>query len=204
MISFVRGTLSEVLEDRIIVDTGSFGVEIYVPTSVQAALPARSEEVLVYTYFKVSEDAMSLYGFTGRQELDLFKLLIGVNGVGPKAALAVLSVLSPDALCLAVAGEDEKSIARANGVGSKTAKRIIMELKDKMQPFMGSGGLQKGAVLSEAAFGSALAPAVFRETLDALTALGYSVTEAAKALKSIEADAGTNSSKALRLALKKL
>ena len=128
MISFIRGKLVDVFENKVIVDTGSFGMEINVTTLTLEKLPKVNEEVFLYTYFKVSEDAMSLYGFNNGKELEIFKLLLGVNGVGPKAALSILSVLDVYSFGIAVLGDDEKTIAKANGVGLKTAKRIIIEL----------------------------------------------------------------------------
>ena len=199
MISFIRGKLVDVFENKVIVDTGSFGMEINVTTLTLEKLPKVNEEVFLYTYFKVSEDAMSLYGFNNGKELEIFKLLLGVNGVGPKAALSILSVLDGYSFGIAVLGDDEKTIAKANGVGLKTAKRIIIELKDKIHTeniteFDAGGSNDENTVLST----------VGRDTIEALVALGYSVTEATKAVKSLEIDENMSSSKALRLALRML
>ena len=191
MISFIRGKLVDVFENKVIVDTGSFGMEINVTTLTLEKLPKVNEEVFLYTYFKVSEDAMSLYGFNNGKELEIFKLLLGVNGVGPKAALSILSVLDVYSFGIAVLGDDEKTIAKANGVGLKTAKRIIIELKDKIHTeniteFDAGGSNDENTVLST----------VGRDTIEALVALGYSVTEATKAVKSLEIDENMSSSKA--------
>ena len=199
MISFIRGKLVDVFENKVIVDTGSFGMEINVTTLTLEKLPKVNEEVFLYTYFKVSEDAMSLYGFNNGKELEIFKLLLGVNGVGPKAALSILSVLDVYSFGIAVLGDDEKTIAKANGVGLKTAKRIIIELKDKIHTeniteFDAGGSNDENTVLST----------VGRDTIEALGALGYSVTEATKAVNSLEIDENMSSSKALRLALRML
>ena len=174
-------------------------MEINVTTLTLEKLPKVNEEVFLYTYFKVSEDAMSLYGFNNGKELEIFKLLLGVNGVGPKAALSILSVLDVYSFGIAVLGDDEKTIAKANGVGLKTAKRIIIELKDKIHTeniteFDAGGSNDENTVLST----------VGRDTIEALVALGYSVTEATKAVKSLEIDENMSSSKALRLALRML
>ena len=182
MISFVRGKLVDIFGDKIIVDTGNFGMEVNVPSSVISKLPVINEDVLIYTYFKVAEDAMSLYGFNTRKELDIFKLLISVNGVGPKGALAILSILDIYDLVIAIMGEDDKTISKANGIGPKTAKRIIIELNNENN----------------------LSSSVFKETVEALVALGYSATEATKAVKAIDLDENVSSSKALRLALKNM
>ena len=130
MISYVKGSLTEKFEDSVIVEAGGIGYRIFVPTSVLEHLPKTGETVKIYTYFSVREDAMSLYGFLSRQDLEMFRQLIGVNGVGPKSALGILSALSPDVLRLAVLSGDAKAISKAPGVGSKTAQRIILDLKD--------------------------------------------------------------------------
>ena len=197
MISFVRGKLVDIFGDKIIVDTGNFGMEINVPSSVISKLPVMNEDVLIYTYFKVAEDAMSLYGFNTRKELDIFKLLISVNGVGPKGALAILSILDICDLVIAIMGEDDKTISKANGIGPKTAKRIIIELKDKIDL---SGLTLEKEINNE----NNLSSSVFKETVEALVALGYSATEATKAVKAIDLDENMSSSKALRLALKNM
>ena len=199
MISFIRGKLVDIFENKVIVDAGSFGMEINVTTLTLEKLPKVNEEVFLYTYFKVSEDAMSLYGFNNGKELEIFKLLLGVNGVGPKAALSILSVLDVYSFGIAVLGDDEKTIAKANGVGLKTAKRIIIELKDKIHTeniteFDAGGSNDENTALST----------VGQDTIEALVALGYSVTEATKAVKSLEIDENMSSSKALRLALRML
>ena len=120
MISYIKGTLTEVLGDTIVVEAGQVGVNIHVPLTVTEQLPRIGEEVLIYTYLKVAEDALTLFGFLTRRDLDLFRRLIMVNGIGPKGALAILSVLSAEDLILAIVTGDARSIARAPGVGPKT------------------------------------------------------------------------------------
>lgn len=198
MISFVRGKLVDVLGDKVIIDTGNFGLEINVPMVLINKLPKINEEVLIYTYFKVSEDAMSLYGFNTRKELDIFKLLISVNGVGPKGALAILSILDSYDFALAVISDDEKAISKASGIGLKTAKRIIIELKDKID-------------LAEFSYtdedlkdNNPVSSAVFKESIEALLSLGYSQSEATKALRSIEIDENMQSSDIIKLAFRVL
>ena len=121
MISYIRGTLAEVLGDTVVVEAGQVGVNIRVPLTVTEQLPRIGEEVLIYTYLKVSEDALTLFGFLTRRDLDLFRRLITVNGIGPKGALGILSVLSADDLILAVVTNDAKAIARAPGLGQNGA-----------------------------------------------------------------------------------
>ena len=132
MIAFVKGILVSKEEDCVVVEAGPVGLEIRVPLSVLEALPSLGEEVKLYTYFQVREDGMSLYGFLTPQDKRIFKQLLGVNGVGPKAALAVLSSVSLEDLRIALVSEDAKAIAKAPGIGLKTARRIILDLKDKI------------------------------------------------------------------------
>ena len=142
------------------------------------------ESVKIYTYFSVREDGMSLFGFLSRQDLAMFKQLIGVNGIGPKSALGILSALRPDVLRMAVASGDAKTISRAPGVGPKTAQRIILDLKDKIRPEdVLAGGLEESLAVPEEISGVGQAG---KEAVEALTALGYSAAEAAGAVKKVK------------------
>ena len=132
MISYIRGTLVDCEEDKVIVDVGGVGYGIYMAGSAMGMLPPAGSEVKLHTYLSVKEDAMKLYGFFTRDDLRVFKLLIGVNGIGPKGGLGVLSVLSPDDLRFAVLSNDVKAICAAPGIGKKTAEKLILELKDKL------------------------------------------------------------------------
>ena len=131
MIAFIKGILNTVSEDRIVVENNGVGFEILVPGSVVGALPQVGNEVKIYTYTYVREDALQLYGFLTRDELDMFKLLITVSGIGPKGALGILTVMDADTLRFAILSDDSKSIAKAPGIGAKTASKLILELKDK-------------------------------------------------------------------------
>lgn len=132
MFSYIKGTLEEYWEDTIVVESGGIGWNIHVPLSVLDRLPHVGEQIKVYTSFQVKEDSMTLYGFFSRQDLKMFNQLLGVTGIGPKAALGILSSLSPDDLRMAIIAEDSKAIAKAPGIGPKTAKRVILDLKDKI------------------------------------------------------------------------
>ncbi len=197
MISFIRARLVDISGDKVIVDTGSIGLEINIPYSSIEKLPEIESEILLYTYFKVAEDAMSLYGFISKRQLEIFKLLISVNGVGPKGALAILSILEVDDLVLAIIGEDEKIISKASGIGVKTAKRIIIELKDKIK-IENIIEEDKNIKINNKNL------QIIKETIEALTALGYSSSDAAKSVKALEITEDMNASKLLKLALKKL
>lgn len=132
MISYIRGILAEKEEDQIVVEASSIGYEIHVPLSFLEELPPVGEEVRIYTYLQVKEDALNLFGFRSRQDLKMFKQLLGVNGIGPKGALGLLSAMRPDDLRLAVISGDAKAISKAPGIGLKTAQRLILDLKDKI------------------------------------------------------------------------
>ena len=184
MISYIKGPLTAIEEDVIVVEAGGVGMGIHVPLSVLDRLPGIGREVTVYTYFQVREDAMSLYGFLNRQDRDMFRQLIGVNGIGPKSALGILSALRPDVLRMAVASGDAKTISRAPGVGPKTAQRIILDLKDKIRPEdVLAGGLEESLAVPEEISGVGQAG---KEAVEALTALGYSAAEAAGAVKKVK------------------
>ena len=134
MISYVKGPITAVEGDTIVVEAGCVGLAIHVPLSVLDQLPGVGQQATIYTYFQVKEDALSLYGFLSRQDRDMFRQLIGVSGIGPKAALGLLSALRPDDLRLAIITGDAKAISRAPGIGAKTAQRLILDLKDKEEP----------------------------------------------------------------------
>ena len=184
MISYIRGTLAEKNEDSAVVEAHGVGYQIFVPVPVLSELPPLGESVKIYTYFSVREDGMSLFGFLSRQDLAMFKQLIGVNGIGPKSALGILSALRPDVLRMALASGDAKTISRAPGVGPKTAQRIILDLKDKIRPEdVLAGGLEESLAVPEEISGVGQAG---KEAVEALTALGYSAAEAAGAVKKVK------------------
>lgn len=199
MISYVKGTLSEIMGDVIVVEAGSVGINIHVPLTVMDQLPSPGEEVMIFTYLKVSEDALTLYGFNSRRDLDMFRQLIGVNGIGPKGALAILSTLSPEDLRMAVLTADAKAISRAPGIGLKTAQRVILDLKEKvsLEDIVTPEGKEKGSTA-----GGRPGPA--REAMEALVQLGYSSMDAGKAVRAVEITDGMDSEAVLKEALKAL
>lgn len=167
-------------EQFVAISCGGVAFKCFTTRNTLASLPDKGTDVTLYTYLSVREDALDLFGFISEEELDCFKLLIGVSGVGPKAALAILSELSPSAFYGAVSTGDSKSITAANGVGPKIAQRIIMELKDKIGSvaFSDEGSSPKAY---SAASGSG-----YLEAVSALVALGYSQSEASEALKNAD------------------
>ena len=130
MISFLKGYIEEKSEKSIFLDVNGVGYEVYMPTGSASQLPSVGEEVKIHTYLQISENGIGLYGFLTKDELNVFKLLITVNGIGPKGAVGILSALSANELRLAVLSDDDKAIAKAPGIGAKTAKKLILELKD--------------------------------------------------------------------------
>lgn len=195
MISYVKGELAEIQNGRIVVDTGGIGVEILVPASVMGSLPRVGEEVKIYTYFRVSEDAMTLYGFNSGRDRAMFEQLISVSGIGPKGALAILSTLSPDDLRMAIMSGDAKSIAQSPGIGAKTAQRVIIDLKDKID-LEDILGVSSGNNNVNIASGNA------QEAIEALVSLGYSPTTAARAVRAIEGAEDMDTEDILKAALK--
>ena len=185
MISYIKGELSEILPDVIVVEANGIGYNIYVPGSVLGELPSVGSEVKIYTYMNVKEDEISLFGFASKEELSVFTLLIGVSGVGPKAALAILSAATPESLAMAIVTGDEKSLTAAPGVGKKIAQRIILELKDKMARESAATGLDfsGGAAVSVPAFTNKAT-----EAAQALAVLGYTSAEVAQALKGVDVE----------------
>lgn len=205
MFSYIKGVLTEIFQDVIVVETGGIGWNIHVPLSVLDRLPKTGQEVQVYTHFQVQENAMALYGFLGRQDLQMFRMLLGVNGVGPKAALGILSVMKPDDLRMAVITDDVKGISRAPGIGAKTAKRIILDLKDKIPvEEVFSGSMETGSGEPETGEAGGNDKAAAREAVQALVALGYSLTEANKAVRQVKADEGMTAEAILKASLKHL
>ena len=200
MISYVKGALAEKSGDRIVVEAGPVGLGIYVPLSVLEVLPPLGEEVKIYTYLQVREDDLSLYGFLNRQDLDMFRRLIGVNGIGPKGALGILSALSPDDLRLAILTGDAKAISKAPGVGAKTAQRIILDLKDKVS----AEEMLASVADTEERTSVPLMQEAGREAATALVALGYSNLEASKALKNVQITEDMDAEAVLRASLKYL
>lgn len=201
MISYIKGPLIEKMEDAVVVEAGSIGYHIFVPTSTLEALPAIGEEVKIFTYFQVREDAMVLFGFLNRQDLEIFRRLLGVNGVGPKSALGVLSSLRPEEFRMAVISSDAKLISRAPGIGSKTAQRIILDLKDKISA---EDILLSVSDMPAAAGDFGAVGEVGREAIEALTALGYSGSEAARAVKKVTVTDKMTAEDVLKGALKHL
>jgi len=186
-------------EDKIIIDVGGVGYGVYMSGRAMGALPPVGKEVKIHTYLNVKEDAMQLYGFLTRDDLQVFKLLIGVNGIGPKGGLGILAALSPDDLRFAVASNDVKAICAAPGIGKKTAEKLILELKDKLRL---EDALEHSVTDMDVSGSAAYHSEMQSEAVQALVALGYGNTEALKAVKQVELDETMGVEDVLKQALK--
>ena len=201
MIGYIKGTIEMISQDYIIVDNHGMGYRIFTSGRAIDSLMGSTGAIKLYTYMHVKEDGVALYGFPTEEELNTFKLLITVNGVGPKAALAILSVLAVQDLALAIIAGDTKAITKANGVGAKGANRIIMELKDKLQVEDAFGG---GTDVNDSKSGGVSVVNGMEDTVLALVSLGYSEFEAMKAIKQVPGAETMNSEELLKAALKKV
>lgn len=199
MISMIRGELIAMEDEKVIVDVNGVGFGIFMPQQSMGVLPPIGSEIRLHTYLSVREDAMQLFGFLTADDLYVFKLVIGVSGIGPKGGLSILSELSPDDLRFAVMAGDSKAISKAPGIGKKTAEKLIIELKDK---------LSIEDVLDRKTADSAYIPEVNHnqeiqsEAVQALVALGYGSTEAMKAVKKVSFNENDTVEDILKQALK--
>ena len=187
MIATLRGEVSQIEENALILEVGGVGLRVFVPTPLRTRLKI-GEGLLVYTHLVVREDALTLYGFESQPDRELFNILLGVDGVGPKVALSVLSSMTLDAIQRAVFADEGAVLSRVPGVGKKTAQKMALHLKDKLKP---TDALGRIAAMSDTE----------GEVLAALTALGYSVVEAQAAIQASAKDAPDDTEERLRLAL---
>lgn len=200
MISFLKGEIAQIAESYVMIEVNNIGYEVNLPSSSLLMLPPKGSTIMLYTYLHVREDALNLYGFLTKDDLEMFKLLITVNGIGPKGALGILSAISADDIRFAVLAEDAKAIAKAPGIGNKTASKLILELKDKFklesafeQRLMNQSLKSDSSILSKK-----------EEAIQALTVLGYSGSEALKIVNDIEITEELSSEDILKLCLKKM
>ena len=175
MFEYIKGIATEIILDKIIIEVNGIGYRIN-STMNSTSQVKKGEATTVYTFLAVKEDDVSLYGFINREELDLFKLLISVSKIGPKVATGILSTYSPSKLAAYIKNNDFQAIAKAPGVGKKTAERIVLELKDKVKYFED----ENGVVVTEE-----IVTTGSQEVLEALMALGYHRTEAEKAMLAV-------------------
>lgn len=199
MIGFVKGIIADFEEDTVTLEVQGVGMNIRATTQTLTNIGSIGDEVKLYTYLYVKEDALMLYGFPSKEDMRVFKLLITVNGIGPKGALSILNAISPDELRFAILAGDSKAIAKAPGIGAKTAGRIILDLKDKLS--LEEAFEAKLSHNSESLAGGADNNAK-AEAIEALTALGYSPSESLKAVNSVEIDSSMDTESILKAALK--
>ncbi|MCR5515985.1 MAG: Holliday junction branch migration protein RuvA [Lachnospira sp.] len=199
MLSYIKGELAEVFEDTIVVENNGMGINVKVPATVLSNIPSIGEDIKVYTYLYVREDAINVYGFLTRDDLNVFKLLLNVNGVGPKAALGILSTISANDLRYAVLSDDVNAIKKAPGIGAKTAQRLIIELKDKLKLE------SEEALILNANVGTKPSDDLIlkNDAIEALVSLGYSQREAMDAVKKVDIS-GKNLDDIIKESLKNL
>lgn len=201
MIAYVKGIIEDITEDNAVIDVNGIGYNVKISADTASRLPGIGEAVKLYTYTCVREDAFQLFGFLTRSDLEIFKKLITVNGIGPKGGLAILSVMDADDLRLAIMSGDAKAISKAPGIGAKTAQRVILDLKDRIS-------IDDEMISREIAQGSAASLRANtpqkQEAIAALVSLGYGQAESTKAVNAIEDIETLDSGAVLKAALKKL
>ena len=200
MFGYIKGMLAEIDEGSVTVDVNGIGIQILVGAGLIGRLPAMGSEVKIYTYTYVKEDAFSLFGFGSKEELELFKKLITVSGIGPKGGLALLSTLEPSEIRFAIYSADIKTISRVPGIGKKTAERLILELKDKVSLDMPSGA--EGLSLMTPDSGASELMSNQKDAVEALVALGYSATESARAVRECNPDESMSADEILKRSLR--
>ena len=208
MYYYISGTLALLENGVAVVDAGGVGYRLTISgTTYDAMPPCRSvkepPQVKLYTHMAVREDGIELFGFATETELSSFRLLLSVSGVGPKAAISILSLLTPEKFALAVCTDDKKTISRAAGIGPKTAARIILELKDKLMKESGGADMLTAAPNTPGSSSAGINRSKLQEAMDALAVLGYSRAEATSALKDLDLES-TPLEEIIRLSLKKL
>lgn len=196
MLAFIEGNVEYITTDRIIVNNNGIGYNIFMPSSHISVIKL-NEQIKVFTYLNVREDAMQLFGFLNMDDFEVFKLLLSVSGIGPKGALAILSTITTDDLRVAVFSDDAKAISKAPGIGGKTAQRVIIELKDKLnlEDILGKEENNQESVADNSAIS---------EAVMALVSLGYSQTDSLKVVKSIENASDMDVESLIKSSLKKI
>ena len=197
MYAYIKGQIVDISEDNLVLECNNIGYNIRIPLSVAQRLPGIGASVKIYTYTSVREDAFQLFGFLSKDDLEIYRKLIAVNGIGPQGALSILSAMSADDLRFAILSGDAKAISKSPGIGNKSAERIILELKDKVH-LMREDVLDSPVSAADVQSGSE----ALNEALEAMTALGYSPSEALKALRQITVTDDMDSGAVLKQALK--
>ena len=198
MLSYIKGEVTDIEPDKVVIENNGIGYNVFVPLSVIGRVSGIGEEVKIYTYLSVKEDSMTLFGFSSKEELKIFKMILSVSGIGPKGALGILSTLSPDELRIAVLAGDKNAISKAPGIGQKTALKLIIEVKDKLD-------IEDVFVSEETDVKSgSIDASVKNDAIQALVALGYSKSSAASSIKGMSVDADTTVEDVIKYALKNM
>lgn len=196
MIAFLKGTIEDIETDYIVIEQQGIGWQVFVTAKLITSIGVIGSEVKIYTYLSVKEDGMTLFGFGSKDELHIFKQLIGVNGIGPKGAMNILSFLTVDELRLAIVSEDSKKISKAPGIGAKTASRIILDLKDKVDINFAHSTPEINTINE---YGE-----LKNEAVEALIALGYSSSDAWKSVRTLPCTEQDTVESIIKRALKSL
>ena len=203
MFAYVKGIVMDIAQDCCVIDVHDVGINIHISAQTAARMPGIGQEAKLYTYTSVREDAFWLYGFLSKGDLEMFKRCITVSGIGPKGALGLLSVMDGDQLRFAILAQDVKAISKAPGIGKRTAERLVLELKDKLD--YETADISREIVDGSAGgVGAVMDHPGKREAVEALVALGYGQTEAMKAVSQVEGADDMDSSALLKQALKKM
>lgn len=200
MIAYIKGIIEDIGVGTVVIDNKGIGYEILIPENLVNELPANGSEVKIYTYLHVREDVMQLFGFLEKSDVEMFRLLITVSGIGPKGALGILSVLSSEDLRFAILVGDAKTISSAPGIGKKTAEKAILELKDKVKLEDAFEAKLEKTQKKEQNKNSL----VRQEVAEALVALGYSQSDALKAIRRVDRTEDMDTETLLKLALKNI
>ncbi len=201
MYAYLNGIIADIEEDNCIIDVNDIGYNVQISGQTMTRLPGIGERVKLFTYTNVKEDALQLYGFLSKADLEMFKKCITVSGIGPKGALGLLSAMDADDLRFAIISQDVKAISKAPGIGKRTAERLILELKDKLA--IDDTMIDK-EITAYHTSGIAIDDAQKKEAVEALVALGYGQTESLKAVNAVPGGESMDAGALLKAALKKL
>lgn len=199
MIAFIKGVIEDIDTDKLVIGQNGMGYNVFVTSGILSGVYRVGETIKLYTYLSVKEDSMTLFGFETKDELALFRKLIGVSGIGPKGALSLLSYMTINELRLAILSDDAKAISKTPGIGAKTASRIIIELKDKidLESVFGNNN-------ADAAVESGGDDSIRNDAVEALAALGYSPSQALNVIRTIPVSEEDSVEAIIKIALKKL
>lgn len=200
MYAFIKGIVDKITAESVVLECQGIGYRVFIPGSVIHYLPPVGMEVKLYTYLNVREDAMLLYGFLSEEDKEIFCMILGVSGIGPKGALSILSALTPDELRFAILSGDDKAISKAQGIGKKMAQKLIIELKDKLslEDVIGGENMSGLSVMGEIQSDGR------NDAISALVALGYSATESMQAVSKVNITEEMDTETIIKLALKNL